>query len=50
MAPPKFILFTTGPLEAAYTRFIERRLREEFGFVGTPIHLTVKPREKRKRS
>ncbi len=25
------------------------RLREEFGFVGTPIHLTVKPREKRKR-
>ena len=46
-APPKFILFTTGPLEAAYTRFIERRLREDFGFVGTPIHLTVKPREKR---
>ena len=33
----------------AYTRFIERRLREEFGFVGTPIHLTVKPREKRGR-
>ena len=49
VAPPKFILFTSGPLEAAYTRFIERRLREEFGFVGTPIHLTVKPREKRKR-
>ncbi len=49
VAPPRFILFTTGPLDAAYTRFIERRLREEFGFVGTPIHLTVKPREKRKR-
>jgi GTP-binding protein len=48
-APPKFVLFTSGPLEAAYTRFIERRLREDFGFVGTPIHLTVKPREKRKR-
>ena len=43
----RFVLFTTGPLEAAYMRFIERRLREEFGFVGTPIHLTVKPREKR---
>ena len=48
-APPKFILFTTGPLEAAYTRFIERRLREDFGFVGTPIDITVKPREKRGR-
>lgn len=49
VAPPKFVVFTTGPLEAAYTRFIERRLREEFGFVGTPIHLSVRPREKRKR-
>ncbi len=49
VAPPKFVLFTTGPLESAYTRFIERRLREEFGFDGTPIHLSVKPREKRKR-
>ncbi|MBA3266454.1 MAG: ribosome biogenesis GTPase Der [Nocardioidaceae bacterium] len=49
VAPPKFVLFTTGALEPAYTRFIERRLREEFGFVGTPIHLSVKPREKRKR-
>jgi GTPase len=50
VAPPKFVIFTTGSLEPAYTRFIERRLREEFGFVGTPIRLTVKPREKRKRS
>lgn len=49
-APPKFVLFTTGPLEPAYVRFIERRLREEFGFVGTPLHLDVRAREKRKRS
>ena len=49
VAPPRFILFTSGALEPAYTRFVERRLREEFGFVGTPIHITVKPREKRKR-
>ena len=34
--PPRFVLFTTGFLEAGYRRFIERRLREEFGFVGTP--------------
>ncbi|MDX6309353.1 MAG: GTPase [Nocardioidaceae bacterium] len=48
-APPVFVFFTSGPLEASYVRFIERRLREEFGFAGTPIHITVKPREKRRR-
>ncbi|HEY0950918.1 ribosome biogenesis GTPase Der [Nocardioides sp.] len=48
-APPTFILFTSGRLDAAYERFIERRLREEFGFVGTPIVLQQRPREKRKR-
>ncbi len=48
-APPTFILFTSGKLEAGYLRFVERRLREEFGFVGTPIHIQQRPREKRKR-
>ena len=48
-APPTFVLFTSGKLEASYLRYIERRLREEFGFVGTPIHIVQKPREKRKR-
>ncbi|SDS10447.1 GTP-binding protein [Nocardioides scoriae] len=48
-APPTFVLFTSGKLDAGYERFIERRLREEFGFVGTPISLEVRPREKRKR-
>ncbi|WP_239459904.1 ribosome biogenesis GTPase Der [Nocardioides daejeonensis] len=48
-APPTFILFTSGKLDAGYERFIERRLREEFGFVGTPIELQVRAREKRKR-
>ncbi len=47
VSPPRFILFTSGALEPAYVRFIERRLREDFGFVGTPIHITVKAREKR---
>ena len=46
VAPPKFVLFTTGPLDPGYVRFIERRLREEFEFIGTPIHITVKPRKK----
>ncbi|HVY11381.1 MAG TPA: ribosome biogenesis GTPase Der [Mycobacteriales bacterium] len=48
-APPRFVLFTSGPLEASYRRFLERRLRERFGFEGTPIELSVKAREKRKR-
>jgi GTP-binding protein len=48
-APPRFVLFTSGPLEASYRRFLERRLRERFGFEGTPIELSVKAREKRKK-
>ena len=48
-APPTFILFTSGKLDAGYERYIERRLREEFGFAGTPIVLQQRPREKRKR-
>jgi GTP-binding protein len=47
--PPRFVLFTTGFLEAGYRRFIERRLREEFGFTGTPIDVAMRVREKRKR-
>jgi GTP-binding protein len=47
--PPTFVLFTTGFLEAGYRRFIERRLREEFGFVGTPIRINLRIREKRRR-
>jgi GTP-binding protein len=47
--PPRFVLFTTGFLEAGYRRYVERRLRETFGFVGTPIEVSVRPREKRRR-
>ena len=47
--PPTFVLFASGFLEAGYRRFIERRLREEFGFVGTPIRITLRIREKRAR-
>lgn len=47
--PPTFILFTTGFLEAGYRRFVERRLREEFGFAGTPIRINLRIREKRRR-
>jgi GTP-binding protein len=49
VAPPTFVLFTSGKLDAGYERFIERRLREEFGFVGTPLVLNQRVRERRKR-
>jgi GTP-binding protein len=45
--PPRFLLFTTGFLEAGYRRFVERRLREAFGFEGTPIRLGMRVRERR---
>jgi GTP-binding protein len=45
--PPTFVLFTTGFLEAGYRRFLERRLRETFGFEGSPIRVNVRVREKR---
>ncbi len=48
--PPTFVLFTSGPLEASYQRFIERRLREEYGFVGSPVVVNVRVKEKRRRS
>ncbi|HYO86600.1 MAG TPA: ribosome biogenesis GTPase Der [Dermatophilaceae bacterium] len=47
--PPRFVLFASGFLEAGYRRFVERRLREEFGFVGTPIDISVRVREKQTR-
>jgi GTP-binding protein len=46
--PPRFVLFTSGFLEPGYRRFLERRLREEFGFPGTPIEISMKVREKRR--
>jgi GTP-binding protein len=44
--PPKFVVFATEFLETAYRRFIERRLREEFGFTGTPIEVAVKIKDR----
>ena len=48
--PPTFVLFTTGFLDPQYRRFIARRLREIFGFEGSPINVNMRVREKRNRS
>ena len=47
--PPTFVLFTTAFLEAGYRRFLERRLRETFGFTGSPVRISVRVRERRSR-
>jgi len=48
--PPHFVLFSSGFLEAGYRRFVERRLREEFGFEGSPVQVSVRVRAKRESS
>ncbi|MEO6500793.1 MAG: ribosome biogenesis GTPase Der [Jatrophihabitantaceae bacterium] len=47
--PPRFVLFTTGFLEAGYRRFLERKLREDFDFQGSPIEISVRVRERQQR-
>ena len=46
IAPPIFTLFTSRGvrLHFSYERFIQNRLREAFGFTGTPIRLKVRGR------
>lgn len=48
--PPTFVLFTTGFLDPGYRRFVQRRLRELYGFEGTPIQINMRVRERRQRS
>ncbi|HEV3473937.1 MAG TPA: ribosome biogenesis GTPase Der [Actinomycetota bacterium] len=46
--PPRFVLFTGGPVPATYSRFLENRLRQAFGFAGVPIRFTFRRRRKRR--
>jgi GTP-binding protein len=48
-APPSFVLFTNAPKEIPehYQRYLEREIRAQFDFAGTPIRLTFKDRPKR---
>jgi GTP-binding protein len=48
ISPPKFVVFSSGWIEASYRRFIERRLREEFGFPGTPVQVAIRVKERDK--
>ena len=46
IAPPKFVIFSSGWIEPSYRRFIERRLREEFGFPGTPVMVAIRVKDR----
>lgn len=45
--PPTFIIFVNDPelMHFSYLRFLENRLRESFGFEGTPLRLIVRARK-----
>lgn len=44
--PPTFMLYVNDPKLAhfSYVRFLENRIRQEIGFIGTPIRIVMKPR------
>jgi GTPase len=46
ICPPKFVIFASEFVEQAYRKFIERRLREEFGFQGSPVEVVIKVKER----
>ena len=49
IAPPTFVLFTNvaTTLHFSYERYLVNKLREQFGFMGTPVRLQVRRRTKR---
>jgi GTPase len=48
VAPPSFVFFTNvaTTFHFSYERFLVNKIREEFGFVGTPIRVQVRRRKK----
>ena len=44
VGPPRFRVFTTAELSPGYLRYLERRLREAFGFTGTPLDVGFRVR------
>lgn len=44
--PPRFVVFSAGPIPRTYARFLENRLRGAFGFEGVPIRLTFRRRRR----
>jgi len=47
VAPPTFVFFCNDPqaVHFSYKRFLENQIREQFGFVGNPVRMTMRGRE-----
>jgi len=47
VAPPSFVLFTNEPrgIDESYQRYLLHRLREKYGFKGTPLRLFLRQRK-----
>ena len=48
VSPPTFVFFVNYPeaFKPEYIRFIEKKLRERFGFKGTPINIVIRERRR----
>ena len=46
VAPPTFVIFCNDPslIHFSYKRYLENRIRDEYGFLGTPIRLIFRQR------
>jgi GTP-binding protein len=46
VAPPHFVVFANNSdlMKDNYKRYLENKLREAFGFFGTPIRISVRER------
>ncbi|HLA65383.1 MAG TPA: hypothetical protein VK600_02255, partial [Candidatus Saccharimonadales bacterium] len=46
VAPPTFVVFVNDPalIHFSYRRYLENRIRAEYGFLGTPIKLILRQR------
>ncbi|HEX2089859.1 MAG TPA: ribosome biogenesis GTPase Der [Actinomycetota bacterium] len=47
-APPTFVLFGGKPSNPTYRKYLENRIRDEFGFAGVPIRLSFRTSERRR--
>jgi GTPase len=47
VGPPRFVVFSSGPIPTNYARFLENRLRQEFGFTGVPLRISFRRRRRR---
>ena len=53
VAPPRFVVFgnrSRRELDPTYPRYLSRRLREVYGFEGTPIRVSLKKKDQKRRS